>query len=283
MACLYSRERGSVKLALAPIFSKAYDARMMFYRMCLSTLALAGLLPAAAVADGSGLRLVYDMGGVPLTITRDAHDTYQFDGLPVPGMVLYTPATGTVYYQHPALPYWLKIGQDNLASALVKPNIAMGAAWQPYLDAPTRRYEVVTGNTTCDNWFGSQKAASLAGLNIADMALVIAATQYLNAGNAADTCEMLDVPARMGETVGLPLRMNGPNGLWELMTLEHSSVAHIPLPDAPQPLDADARLSLLMSQLGETERKDFTTQYGQLPVEQQIEELQSLLGATYSP
>jgi hypothetical protein len=246
-------------------------------------------LMASAVAQEaptpsfSSMRLVYDMSGSELVITRDNNGTVQLDGLPVPGLVLYVPATKVVYYQHPSLLGWLAIAPQHIAAQTTRPNIAMGAAWQPYLNSPTRRFEVVAGAQTCDNWFGSGKAASIAGLNVADLTHIIAALQYLNAGAAADVCEMLTVPLRMAHTIGLPLRLNGPNGVWELTELYAAEIPTIPLPTNPQPPDDDTRLTILLSQFSTEERTEFVKNYGGLPLTGQLEQLENMLLGSYSP
>jgi hypothetical protein len=248
---------------------------------------LLSILVAPVWAAPNGLRLVYDMSGDALTITRDAAGVFQLDGFPAPGLVLYEKLAdgglGTVYYQHPSVPGWLKVSPADLHTVVQRPRLAMGAPWQPYLGAPTRRYEVQLDGEVCDNWFTSPTAASMAGLNVADVVQIIAAVQFLNAGSAAAACERLSLPPAQAASMGLPLRLNGPNGPWALTTLEAAEINPIALPTSVVPINDDARLTIMLSQLSTPERTAFAEVNAGLPLAQQLAALEALLAASTSP
>lgn len=248
---------------------------------CLALIGALGMAGVAMAQDTStGLRLTYDMGGSPVTLTRDAAGTVQVDGLPYPGLVLYVPATGVVYYQHPEEVHWLAITPSDTEVYANPAVLVAGKPWQPYLDAPTQRWEVKVAQMQCDNWFTSAKAAAVSGLNVGDMWRVFTSLQWLQAGSAAPLCERLAVDAKASASVGLPLYFNAPGGLWQLTELTQAEVANIPLPSTPQPVDDDVRLRVLMHQFSPDDRAAVMKDISNLPVARQIEQVQKMLGET---
>ena len=251
----------------------------MFFKGLLLGMAALGVAGGAFAAE-NGLKLTYDMGGDALSITKDAAGTVQLDGLPYPGLVIYRPDTRVVYYQHPDEPAWLAIKPDDVRGYGVSATLVAGAAWQPYMDAPTQRWVVKAAQMECDNWFASAKAGAVAGLNAADLTYVLTALQWLHAGVAAVPCERLNVTAQQGAQVGLPLYFTGPNGRWQLTDLSQGAVEPIVLPAAPQPADDAARLRILLYQFSPEDRQGIIKQVGKLPLSQQLQEIQKMLGDT---
>lgn len=237
-------------------------------------------MPPQPETPSTGLRLTYDMAGSPVTLQRDASGVVQVDGLPYPGLVLYTPATGVVYYQHPDETGWLAITPSDTNGYTVSATTVAGAAWQPYLDSPTRRWEVKGAQMPCDNWFTSQKAGSVAGLTAADLWRVFSSLQWLQAGSAAPVCDKLSVDATQAAQIGLPLYFNGPGGLWQLTELTQADIAPIALPATPQPVTDEARLRVLLHQFGPEDKEALLKDIGQLPLARQLEEIQKRLADT---
>lgn len=224
-----------------------------------------------------GLRMVFDVDGAPVTWQMDAHGVVQVDGLPYPGLVLYVPASGVVYYQHPDEAEWLAVAPSMLDGYAYPTVLVDGGKWQPYLDAPTRRWEVKAAQLSCDNWFASAKAGAVTGLTAADVWRVFNAMQWLTAGDAAPVCERLAVAPEMAARVGLPLYFAGPAGRWQLTELGRVHVEEIAMPTNPQPVDDVVRLRLLMHQFGPEERRDMLREVDGLPVAQQLKRIQQML------
>lgn len=243
--------------------------------------ACVGLLlgPAVACAE-NGLKVTYDMSGMPLTITRDAAGTVQFDGLPYPGLVLYRPQTGVVYYQQNDDPVWLTVPPGALATVVRPAKVVAGPAWQPWpavgSPQPTKRFDVkVTDETdekvTCAPVFGSTYAARMAGMDIADLQRVLATLEWMHGGRITAPCDAADYAPDDVKAMGLPVIFAGPNGEWKLDDIVQADVPYIALPTAPQPFDERAHLTLLLSQFGPEEREAFLKQYGELPLAQQLD------------
>lgn len=224
-----------------------------------------------------GLRMAFDVDGMPVNWQMDAAGTVQVDGLAYPGLILYVPATGVVYYQHPDEAEWLTVTPAMLEGYAYPTVLVEGAPWQPYLDAPTQRWEVKAAQMTCDNWFTSAKAGAVSGLTARDIWMVFNALQWLHAGNAAGVCERLEVAPAVAAKVGLPMYFSGPSGRWQLTQLGRVELPAIPLPTNPVPVDDAVRLRLLMHQFGPEERADILKEIGTLPVAQQLQRVQNLL------
>lgn len=252
------------------------------------TALLAGFATFSAQADDMGVRLTYDMSGVPLTISRDAQGTVQLDGLPYPGLVLYNTATKTVYYQSPDLPDWIVVNADALSRYTISATVVAGAAWQPFMDSTTKRWAVKVPGADgkpqeCDQWFASLKGAVMAGFNVGDLNRIVAALQWITAGSAAAACDRVAVDETQAQAIGLPIYFNGPNGKWHLSELVAARVPTIALPTNVTPLDDNLRLQLLMGQLGPDEKADFIKANGNLPVAKQVEAIEHMLGSEDIP
>jgi hypothetical protein len=227
-------------------------------------------------AGASGLRITYDMSGLPLTITRDAAGTYQFDGLPYPGVVLYQPKSGIMYYQHPEDPAWHTVTAPMLADVVSPATVKAGPAWQPWQGQPTLRWDVTVEKTACAPMFASQGVAAQGGLNVADFAEVLTALQWLN-GGVSHPCEKAFFPADAAAKVGMPVQFSGPNGPWQLQEVVQAEVEPIEVPAVSTPVDDDTRLNLLLVQFSPNERVNLLKKFGNLPVGQQVEAISKLL------
>jgi hypothetical protein len=244
-------------------------------RLLVAASLLAFGLPAAASAV-EGLRLTYDAAEAPVTLQRDNAGTVQVEGLPYPGLVLYRPDTGVVYYQHPDLPAWLAVAPDTVQT--VSATLIRGAAWQPWQGQPTTAYQTKAGPNDCGPLYASPDAAAQSGLTLTDIWRVLSALAWLNAGSASPPCDRLMVTRpEKGDAVGLPVRFEGPNGTWQLTELVRAGVAHIELPAAAEPADDATRLNLLLRQFTPDERQGFIRQYGTLPVARQLDLLEKAL------
>jgi hypothetical protein len=235
-------------------------------------LILAGLFigPAFAV---DAMRLTYDADGAPITFERDNAGTVQVDGLPYPGLVLYRPSSGVVYYQHPDVPQWISVAPN--APEVVSATLTKGPAWQNWPAQPTGqpsfRYAIkVPQGDDCGPLYASPGAGVQAGLNTADIWRILTAVSWLNSGKAAPACERLAIESARGQVTGLPLHFNGPNGEWQLKELARTGIAKIDLPVDAQPVDEATRLGILLRQFGPDERKNFVSNYSALPTSQQI-------------
>ncbi|MCP5405038.1 MAG: hypothetical protein H6922_02300 [Pseudomonadaceae bacterium] len=224
-----------------------------------------------------GLRMTYDVDGAPVVWQRDAKGAVQIDGLAYPGLVLYVPQTGTVYYQHPDEVGWVSVTPAMLEGYAYPALLLQGGKWQPYLDAPTRRWEVKAAQLSCDNWFASAKAGAVTGLTARDIWQVFDALAWLHAGTAVPVCERMAVSAEDGKKVGLPMYFTGPGGRWQLTELGRTAVADIPLPATPEPADDAVRVRLLLHQFGPEDRADMLREMGSLPAAQQVLYLQKLM------
>lgn len=231
----------------------------------------------AVAAQAKGLTLTYDMGGVPLTILEDEAGTVQIDGLSYPGLVLYVPATQTVYYQPPDEPEWLAIPPTATEGYGLPATLVAGAAWQPYLNSPTQRWQVKAAQMDCDNWFASQKAGQVTGLTAADLLRVLTTLQWLHAGHAAAPCEKLVLGDAEGKKVGLPLYFTALSVRWQLTELAQGDVPTITLPANPVPVDDAARLRILLAQFGPEDREQILTEVERLPLNQQLERIEKML------
>jgi hypothetical protein len=263
----------------------------------LSGLALAqsaSSTPATLVAPASGsLQLSFTVAGNPVEIQRDTAGTYSFTGLPFPGEVLYVPKTGTVYYLHPEEPIWLAVPPAQLNGQVATLLPKAGPAWTPYLDQPTRRWDIKAqrhDNITalpnpasaqeCAPAFTSVHAAQVSGLTIADLQRVILTLQWLNSGLPAEALSACDValatPTQAG-TIGLPMVWTNLIGNWQLTGLNTAAVGTFTIPTNTQFPDAEVRLRLLLVQLSPPERIAFIQQNSSLPIGQQVSLLASQL------
>lgn len=226
----------------------------------------------------TGLRLVYDMDGMTITLTRDDAGTVQVDGLPFPGLILYRPDTRVVYYQQPESIGWLSITPD-MTAGYGSPAVAVaGAAWQPYMDAPTQRWEMKTAQMTCDNWFASAKAGQVAGLTGSDIQRVLITLQWLLNGKPGVACDRLMPDDATSARIGLPLYFSAMGGRWRLTAMEQGPVPTITLPESPRPADDDARLNILLKQWDSANRKKLLKDIADLPLAKQLEAVQRALG-----
>jgi hypothetical protein len=243
------------------------------------------LVPCASAATPA-LTITYDMSGAPLTITHDGAGVYSFDGLPYPGTVLYTPANGVVYYQHPEDPVWHTVTPAMLRSVVVPAAVSQGPTSTPWQDQSTFRWNITTpaampgstqnGGTACRPIFGSSGAAEMSGLNVADIAQVLTTLQWLNAGSIPNPCEKLQYSAEQATKIGLPTILTGPNGNWQLQEVVQTSATATTLPMA-YPMDDATRLRLLLIQFSPEERATLLTKFGSLPTQQQIDAISPLL------
>lgn len=229
------------------------------------------LLGAAAARAEDGLRITYDMSGNPLAITRDAAGTYQFDGLPYPGTVLYKPDTGMMYYQHPEEPEWHTVTRSMLAGILAEAKAQPGPAWQPWQGMATMRWNVTADKTACTPIFGSTQAATMAGLNAGDLLDILTELQWLNGGEIPNPCERPAVTTEAARKIGLPVLFTGPNGPWQLQAVVREDVPAIEVPRNADPITDETRLNLLLVQFSPNERVMLLKQFGNLPVARQVE------------
>ena len=242
---------------------------------------------------GSSLQLAYTVAGNPVEIQRDTAGTYSVIGLPFPGEVLYVPKTGTVYYLHPEEPIWLAVPPTQLNGLVATLLPKAGPSWTPYLDQPTRRWDLKAQrnvDTTalpnpanaqdCAPAFTSLHAAQVSGLTITDLQRVVLTLQWLNSGLPEENLSACDValptPTQAG-TVGLPLVWSNLIGNWQLTALNTAAVPTFTIPTNTQFPDAEVRLRLLLVQLSPPERIAFIQQNSSLPLAQQIDLLASQL------
>ncbi len=241
---------------------------------------------ASAQVLPPSLMMTYDMSGQPLTITHDGSGVYSFDGLPYPGMVLYTPANGVVYYQHPEDPIWHTVTPAMLRGVVVPAAVTEGPASNPWQDHTTLRWNITTpatapdspshSGTACGPVFAAQGPAAMSGLNITDLYQVLTTLQWLSGGSIANPCEKLQFSAEAAARIGLPTVFTGPNGTWHLQEIVQTSTTTISMPSA-QPMDDATRLRLLLIQFSPDDRAELLKKYGDLPTQQQIEQISPLL------
>lgn len=240
-------------------------------RLKLLTFFLTTLTGVVLAQPGSGLRITYDMSGNPLTITRDSAGTYQFDGLPYPGIVLYKPEEGIIYYQHPEDPEWHTVSRSMLTHILSEAKVQAGPAWQPWQGMSTARWNVFADKSSCTPIFGSIQAAKISGLNAGDFSDILTALQWLNGGEIPNPCERPDITAEAAAKVGMPILFTGPNGPWQLQTIVKDDIAPIEIPRTAEPITDENRLNLLLVQFSPNERVSLLKQFGNLPVSQQVD------------
>ncbi len=243
------------------------------------------------------LTINYDMSGMPLTITHDGAGVYSFDGLPYPGTVIYTPANSVIYYEHPEDPLWHTLTPAMLKGVMVPAATSQGPVAKPWQQHANIRWNVTAPQTSfeanpmspleadmaqaptdaaCPPVFGSQAAAEMSGLDVADITYVLTTLQWLNAGAIVNGCEKMQFTAKQAQQIGLPTNFTGPNGVWQLQEIVQTSTTLIPLPSAT-PMDDATRLRLLLIQFGPEDRADLMRQYGKLPVQQQIDIISPML------
>lgn len=252
------------------------------------SLALAATLVTTFAGVGSAyasippLSISYDMSGQPLTITHDGAGVYSFNGLPYPGTVLYTPANGVVYYQHPEDPVWHTVTPAMLRPVVVPAGVSQGPAGAPWQDQSTFRWNITAprqgdnDGAICSPIFAASGAAAMSGLNVTDISLVLTTLQWLNGGSIPNPCEKLQYSAEAADKIGLPTIFSGPNGTWQLQEIVQTSTTAMTLP-AAYPMDDNTRLRLLLIQFSPEERAKLMTKYGELPAQQQIEQISPLL------
>lgn len=236
---------------------------------------------ATTPADGMGVVASYDAGGSPVELRRDGAGTVQIDGLPYPGLVLYVPATQTLYYQHPDDPQWIKIGEDQLDAATVPVKLQKGGASAPWQGQDVTAWRLHAGANAQEDMFASVGLARQLGLTAHHLLQVVGMMEWLTAGSAGAPENRMGLTTAQGVDVGLPTRWNTPNGLLTLTALNRAPVATITVPTATQPLTDQLRLTLLLSQFGPDERKAFMTAHAGLPVAVQLDQLQGALQGEY--
>lgn len=241
----------------------------------------------------TGLQLSFTVAGNPLDVQRDTAGTYSLTGLPFPGEVLYVPKTSTVYYLHPEEPTWLAVPPAQLNGQVATLLPKAGPAWTPYLDQPTRRWDLKAQRNDdstalpnpadaqeCPPAFTSLHAAQVSGLSMADLQRIVLTLQWLNSGLPVDGLNACDValptPTQAG-TIGLPIVWGNVLGNWQLTGLNTATVPTFALPATTQFPDAELRLRLLLVQLSPPERITFIQQNSGLPLAQQISVLASQL------
>jgi len=235
-------------------------------------------LPAHAAAGGLGI--TYDMSGSPLTIVRDAAGTYQVEGLPYPGNVLYRADTGTVYYQHPEDPVWHTVTPAMLQTVLTPVSASPGKAWQPWQGQPTQRWNL---GDNCSPIFTSQGAARQMGLTVADFSRIVGTLEWLNSGTNPPACESPAYTAQQAARMGAPVWLSAANGPWQLKSVTRQVVPLITIPANATPVDADIRLRLLLVQFSPNERAEILKKFGDYPVEEQVEAVSRMLNEVSTP
>ena len=241
----------------------------------------------------TGLQLSFTVAGNPVDVQRDTAGTYSLTGLPFPGEVLYVPKTSTVYYLHPEEPIWLAIPPAQLSGLVATLLPKAGPSWTPYLDHPTRRWDLKAQRQSdptalpnpataqdCHPAFTSLHAAQVSGLTVADLQRIVLTLQWLNSGLPVDGLSACDVALptpTQAATIGLPIVWGNLLGSWQLAGLNAATVPTFTLPTNTQFPDADVRLRLLLVQLSPSERVTFIQQNSALPLSQQIGLLASQL------
>ena len=124
--------------------------------------------------------------------------------------------------------------------------------------------------------FASQGAAAMSGLNVTDLTYILATLQWLSGGAITNPCEKLQFSAESAGKIGLPTIFSGPNGNWQLQEIVKTSTTLITMPVA-QPMDDATRLRLLLIQFSPEERAELLKKYGDLPAQQQIQQISPLL------
>lgn len=238
--------------------------------------ALTAYLTPALAATIPPLSISYDMSGMPLTITFDGAGVYSFNGLPYPGTVLYTPENGVVYYQHPEDPIWHTITPAMLRNVVVPASVSQGPTATKWQDQSTFRWNITTADTACPPIFASVGAGAMSGLNVTDLYQVLTTLQWLSGGAITNPCEKLQFSAEAATAIGLPTLFTGPNGSWQLQEIVQTSTTAITMPTA-YPMDDNTRLRLLLIQFSPEERATLIGKYGDLPAQQQIQQISPLL------
>lgn len=238
--------------------------------------------PAPRAAPTQSSRITYDMSGLPLSIMVDKTGNAHLEDLPFPGEVIYSAATGTIYYHHPEEDGWLSITPAALATILSPSTITAGAKGAPFNNQPTQQWDVKSGTTPCDQWVASLAAAKQTGLNAADILHILTAVQWLNGGVVPNICEKIEVPAAVAEKVGLPVLFTGPNGRWQLQEVVAETVPTIEIPKAT-PVSDEARLRLLLVQYSPEERTQLLTKFAGLSPAKQVEAISSMLSMDSLP
>lgn len=234
---------------------------------------------------------VWALQNQPLTITwanastaqpLEAHlissdpTTWQIEGLPFPGVVLWRPQTQELAYQHPTELSWLRLTPADLPKT-TPPTLTRAEAGKPWQTQPTQRWAVNNGKISCGALLTIPAQLQL---NVSGLQNIHALLHWLNIGETPTGCL---APYPNHATLGLPTHWGGPMGTLTLQNIGPLSADFVatPWPTTTYPITAEARLRMLLSQLPVPDRARFIQTHAQLPLLIQIEKLSTLLKSRY--
>ncbi|MFO0500240.1 MAG: hypothetical protein ACK5YK_00980 [Pseudomonadota bacterium] len=204
-------------------------------------------------------------------------NTWQLEGLPFPGVVLWRPATAEIAYQHPTELSWLRLTPTDLPLPKVSPTLTRAANGKPWQTQPTRRWAVHTNSTDCGALFTIPPTQNV---NASGLQSILALLHWLNIGETPSGC-LSAYPNPAG--LGLPTYWASPIGTLTLQNIGalSSDFVATPWPAITYPITPETRLRLLLSQLPVPDRARFIQSHTQYPLLTQIEKLSALLKARY--
>ena len=251
--------------------------------------------PAPAVA-GTTVTYALGEGDEQSTVTLMAlgEGLYVVEGLPVPGTVLFKPATAEIAYQHPSEVGWLLASAADITPPPPPAQAVPGAPWQPWGGMATRRWDVripqaaADGTTQkCPSVFASAGLGAQTGVSVGALQGVFNTLVWLNAGVLPAECMASWWPETVSAQAGLPVRWHSVVGALVLKSAER--VAEVPAeyaglawPAQAMHVDAEARVRLLLVQFAPEQRAAFVREHGRLPTQRQIDLLAEMLAAEAS-
>lgn len=245
------------------------------------------LFPLTAMAEHA--MLVYQREGdqPPLTLTHvgKAPTTYQVNGLPFPGEILWRPGTQAtepqLAYRHPAEGSWLLASPALLPKSQISTTSLPGAPGPANQGQATRRWAQSVGGKDCGVLFGSPSLAQQYGLTLADFQHLYRLLYWLNAAQLPGSCANAQTLPATAPQIGLPTRWASPLGLLLLQEVRLPAESPVPLtwPRVTHPVTPEVQLRLLLVQLPVPARAAFIQAYATLPMALQVEKLATLLAA----
>ncbi|MCA3244442.1 MAG: hypothetical protein INF43_03935 [Alphaproteobacteria bacterium] len=245
------------------------------------------LLPLPAVAEHAMLVYQREDDQAPLTLTHlsGTPATYQVNGLPFPGEVLWRPATqateAQLAYRHPAEGSWLLATPNQLPVSAVSTTSLPGAPGPASQGQATRRWAQSVGRKDCGVLFGAPSLGRQYGLNLADFQHLYRLLYWLNAAQLPTDCANAQTLPATAPQVGLPTRWASPLGLLLLqeIRLPGESPTAMAWPKVTYPVTPEVQLRLLLAQLSVPARAEFLQQFATLPLALQVERLAAILAA----
>ncbi len=223
-------------------------------------------------------RFSYTEDGQKITFTINDKRDVSFEGLPFPGTHIYSLSKAVMYVKPVGENQWYSISSKVFMNGLPEVNGEFKKAWQDYLGAPTRHWEIYSMGKSCGHFFTSRKAANMAKMNMTDIARFNAAFGYLYQGSrVVDPCVKYNVSAALGRLMGLPVFSNTPTGNGEASTILLEEGKPFAAPKNTKSLDAKTHVALLKTQLPEDKRQVFKKTSTHLPYAQQVRALEYLL------